>query len=143
MDITIVGASNTFARGIADWAVAARHDITIVGASRAQAEAFVASLGAGTAAGPESDLHTKLIFAALPYVCLLDMWEFYGRQLDGRTLVILGADLSVVRKLSKERPSVKVLGLRIGAKPSDVVIDGDDWEAKHLVTQLFQKHPAL
>ncbi|HTV73224.1 MAG TPA: hypothetical protein VME66_05945 [Candidatus Acidoferrales bacterium] len=30
MNITIVGASNAFARGIADWAVAARHDITIV-----------------------------------------------------------------------------------------------------------------
>jgi predicted dinucleotide-binding enzyme len=143
MNITIVGASNAFARGIADWAVAARHDITIVGHSLAQAQAFVASLGAGTAAGPESGLHTQLIFAALPYACLLDMWEFYREQLDGRTLLILGADLSVVRKLSKERPSVKVLGLRIAPETSAILIEGDDEEANQLVTQLFQEHAAL
>jgi predicted dinucleotide-binding enzyme len=145
MDMTIVGASQTFAQGIADWAVAAGHNVTIVGPSRAQAEAFVADLGAGRAAGPESGLGTKLVFAALPSVCLLDMWNFYGAQLDGRVLVVLGADSRLVKELSQQRPGVKVLALRTAGENSEILLEGDDAQAKHLVMRLFQEGhtPAL
>lgn len=138
MKITIVGASETFARSIADWAVAAKHNVTIVGPSRAQAEAFVPKLGAGRAVGPDAKLSTKIVFAALPYVCLLDVWNSYGEELDGKVLVVLGADQRVIKKLSEERPAVRVLGLRIADATSGVFLDGDDAEAKELIARLFQ-----
>ncbi|MGA2448262.1 MAG: hypothetical protein ABTD50_06285 [Polyangiaceae bacterium] len=64
MDITHIGATGTFAGGFATWAVAAGHDITIVGPSRAQAEAFVKQLGAGKPAGRTDRLRTEIVFAA-------------------------------------------------------------------------------
>ena len=45
MKVSIIGASDMFARGIARWAVGAGLDVTIVGPSRARAEAFVEQLG--------------------------------------------------------------------------------------------------
>ena len=50
MKISIIGASDMFARGTARWAVSAGHDVTIMGPNRATAEAFVEQLGGGKAA---------------------------------------------------------------------------------------------
>ena len=41
MNITLIGASDMFARGFATWAVAAGNNVTIVGLNRGQAEQLV------------------------------------------------------------------------------------------------------
>ena len=122
MDITIVGATATFAGGIARWTIDSGHNITIVGPSRAQAERFVNELGAGTPAGPEDGLNTELIVAALPHVCLLDMWHYYGEQLEGKILVAIGADRKTTEQLSRERPDVKIVAVQTAPKTGDVLL---------------------
>ena len=87
MDLTIIGASDVFARGLATWAVAAKHNVTIVGFNRGQAEELVKSVHAARAAGPRDPLLDNVIFLAMPYNCVLDARDSYGKQLDGRIVV--------------------------------------------------------
>jgi hypothetical protein len=44
MNITIIGASDSFARGLATWAAAAAHKVTPVGFNLGQAEALVSTV---------------------------------------------------------------------------------------------------
>ena len=161
MNITLIGASDTFAGGFATWAAAAGHEITIVGPSRVQAEAFVEQLGAGLAAGPADRLRTEIVFAALPYVCLVDAWESYGDDLDGRVLVDVALPVdfagtpvhldagSAAEALALARPRVRVVkafhpgfvGAQGpgggGAEERAVLLAGDDAGAKRLVAAVF------
>jgi hypothetical protein len=61
-----------FARGLAAWAVAAEHNVTIVGFNRGQAEGLVNSVHAAKAADPRDPLLDNVIFFAMPYNCVLN-----------------------------------------------------------------------
>ena len=163
MRISIVGASDMYARGIARWAVDAGHDVTIVGPSRATAEAFVEQLGGGKAAGPRDRLKDDVIFLAMPYVCVLDARNSYGSQLDGKIIVditvpfdmntgepIHPAAGSAAQEITSVRPGARVVkafrpafaGGAVGTEGTDqtgdVFLAGDDVEAKRVVAKLFE-----
>jgi len=164
MNVTLIGASDMFARGFATWAVAAGHNLTIVGFNRGQAEQLSNDIGAGRAAGPGDPLRDNLIFLAMPYNCVLDAWAFYGEQFDGKVVVDVTTPIdvetfepiypeagSVAQEISKGRPGAKILkvfhprfaGPLAPEQNSDevrnVLLAGDDAEAKRLVTQFFKQ----
>jgi len=167
MNVTLIGVSTTFARGFADWAVAAGHDLTVVGWNRASAEASAEGVGARRSAGPSDPLRDSLIFLALPYVCLRPVLESYGGELDGKVLVdlIVPFDLdtmepihpeagSTAQEIALARPGARVvkafsprfnprlagtLAAPQGAnRRSNVLLAGGDDEAKRIVAQLFE-----
>ena len=60
MNLTIIGASDEYARGLASWAVAAgKLKVTIVGFNLGQAKELVKSIRAGSAAGPGHPLRQQ------------------------------------------------------------------------------------
>jgi len=163
MKVSIIGASDMFARGIARWAVGAGLDVTIVGPSRARAEAFVEQLGRGKAAGPRDRLQDDVVFFAMPYVCVLDARDSYGSQLDGKIVVdvtipfdvntlqpICPAAGSSAQEITALRPAARVVKVFHPAFASAVVgtggtdqtgevfLAGDDVEAKRIVAKLFE-----
>jgi len=165
MHVTIVGASDTYALGFASWAVAAGHHVTIVGPSRGQAEAFAKKINAATATGPHDPIVDNVIFLAMPYNCVLDARDSYGRQLDGKIVVDLTTPIdpgtfepihpdagSVAQEITRARPGARVVKAfnprfmgPLGAEQNstqhtrDVLLVGDDVEAKHLIAQLFDE----
>jgi len=56
MDITLIGASDMFARDFATWAVAGEQNVTVVGPGIAKPEAFMRDIGAAKAAGRRAPL---------------------------------------------------------------------------------------
>ena len=164
MDLTIIGASDVFARGLASWADAAKHNVTIVGFNRGQAEELVKSVHAARAAGPRDPLLDNLIFLAMPYNCVLDARDSYGKQLDGRIVVNVTTpfDLdtfepihpeagSAAQEIAKVRPGAKVVKAfhprfagtlaapqGSGQETRNVLLAGDDADAKRQVSHLFK-----
>jgi len=165
MNLTIIGASDMFARGLATWAVAAGHNVTIVGFNRDQAEDLVKMIGSAKAAGPRDPLPDDVIFLAMPYSCVLDARDFYGKQLSGKIIVDVTTpiDLNTFEPVHPEAGSaadeivkagfgarvVKVFHPRFAGtlvweqnsdqETSDVFVAGDDLEAKSVVMQLFEQ----
>jgi predicted dinucleotide-binding enzyme len=122
MNITIIGASDTFARGLATWAIAAGHDVTIVGFNLGQAEILVRTINRAKAAGPSDPLLDSLIFMAMPSSCVLDARDFYGEQLDGKIVVDVTTPIhletfepihpeagSVAQEIAKALPRARVV----------------------------------
>ena len=164
MHITVVGASDSYARGFVTWAVAAGYHVTVVGPSRGQAEAFVRRIDAAMAAGPHDPIADDIVFLAMPYTCVLDARDSYGRQLDGKTVVDLTTPIdpetfepihpkagSAAQEIKNAQPAARVVkafhprfvGPQDGrqnstAQTRDVYLAGDDAVAKHLVAQLFE-----
>ena len=163
MDITLIGATDLFAGGFATWALAAGHRLTVVGPSLPRAEAYVRELGDGRPAGPHDPLHDEVVFIALPYPCLRDVWEFYGDELDGRILVDLLTPLdlqtgepihpregSTAEELANHGPRARVVKAynrtfagRMGSGAAfppaeDVLLAGDDPAAKEALVPLFE-----
>lgn len=163
MNITLIGASDMFARGFATWAVGAGHAVTVVGFNRGQAEELVKAIQSGRAAGAGDPLLDDMIFMAMPYNCVLDARDFYGKELDGKIVVDLTTPIDVAtlepiypeagsaaQEISKRRPGARVLKvfhpMFAGAtapeqnpeKVRQVLLAGDDGEAKRRVTQLFK-----
>jgi len=165
MNLTIIGASDMFARGLATWAVAAGHNVTIVGFNREQAEELVKKIGSARAAGPRDPLPDNVIFLAMPYSCVLDARDFYGKQLSGKIVVDVTTpmDLNTFEPIHPEAGSAadEIVKAGIGARvvkafhprfagtfvrqqdsdqeTSDVFVAGDDLEAKSVVMQLFEQ----
>jgi len=167
MNVTLIGASTTFARGFADWAVAAGHDLTVVGWDPASAVASARDVGAKRSAGPSDPLGDSVVVLALPYVCLHPVLESYGAELDGKVLVDLIApfDLdtmepiqpeagSTAQEIVRARPRARVVkafstrfsprlaGTRVsrGAnRRSTVLLAGDDHGAKRIAAHLFER----
>ena len=88
MNITIIGASDAFARGLATWASAAGHDVTMVGFNLGQAETLAKTISRARTAGPSGPLLDKLIFMAMPYSCVIDAREFYSDARMARVTTI-------------------------------------------------------
>jgi hypothetical protein len=137
--------------------------VAIVGPSRGQAEAFAKKINAATATGPHDPIVDNVIFLAMPYNCVLDARDFYGRQLDGRIVVDLTTPIdfetfepihpeagSAAQEITKARPGARVVKafnpMFVGPwepeqnstqQTRDVFLAGDDVEAKHLIAQFF------
>ena len=112
MNITLIGASDMFARGFAAWAVAAGHNVTIVGFNPGQAEQLVNDIHADRAAVPGDPLLDNVISLAMPFNCVLDARDFYGKQLDNKividvTLPIDFETAGLVRRCSGRTPCGK------------------------------------
>jgi len=162
--MTLIGASNMFARGFATWAVAAGHKVTIVGPNRGSAEALAQDVGAKRAAGRGDPLRDDVIFIALPYVCLRDVLESYDGKLDGKVVVdlITPFDLDTIEPIHPEAGStaqeialawpgarvVKAFNPRFAGAPfaaqsadrtRDVLLAADDARAKRIVAQLLEE----
>jgi len=170
MNITIIGASDAFARGLATWASAAGHDVTMVGFNLGQAETLAKTISRARAAGPSEPLLDELIFMAMPYSCVLEARDFYGKQLDDKIVVDVTTPIhldtfepihpeagEVAQEIAKTRPEARVVKAfnarfagpllpdeNLSEETHDVFLAGDDVEAKHVVAQLFRKgglHP--
>jgi 8-hydroxy-5-deazaflavin:NADPH oxidoreductase len=170
MNVTIIGASDTFARGLATWAIAAEHDVTIVGFDLGQAESLVRTITRARAAGPSDPLLDHLIFMAMPYSCVLDARDFYGKQLDDKIVVDVTTPIhldtfepihpeagSVAQEIAKALPRARVVKAfnpkfagtlfpdeDLSQETRDVFLARDDVEAKRVVAKLFKKgglHP--
>ena len=76
----------------------------------------------GRAAGPGDPLLDDMIFMAMPYNCVLDGRDFYGKQLDGKIVVDLTTPIDVAtlepiypeagsaaQEISKRRPGARAL----------------------------------
>ena len=164
MHITVVGASASYARGFVTWAVAAGYHVPVVGPSRGQAEAFARKLDAAIAAGPRDPIADNIVFLAMPYTCVLDARDSYGRQLDGKIVVDLTTPVdpetfepihpkagSAAQEIKSAQPGARVVKAfhprfvgpqdarqNSTAQTRDVYLAGDDAGAKHFVAQLFE-----
>jgi len=164
MNLTIIGASDEYARSLASWAVDAGHQVTIVGFNLGQAKELVKSIGARSAAGPSHPLRDKVIFLAMPYNCVLDARDFYGKQLNGKIVIDVTTPIdpdsfepihpgagSVAQEIVKAALGARVVkvfhpnfaGMLVADQNPDqetiaVLMAGDDAEAKSIVAELFQ-----
>jgi len=165
MDITIIGVSDTFARNIADWAIEAGHNITFVGPNLSQAVVFVNELGVGKPVGPESPLTDKIMFIAIPYICLQPVLQTYAKELGEKIVVDLltPIDLDTFHLIHPKAGStsheimmswskskvVKAFNIQFAGQlltkrntkaiSHDVFLASDDDEAQKLVSQLFDE----
>ena len=163
MNMTIIGASDSFARGLAVWAVASGHHVTVVGFNRSQAETLVTTIRGAKPSDPSDPLVGHVVLLAMPYDCVLDAWGFYGRQLDGKIVVDVTTPIdrdrfepihpeagSVAQEIAKGRPAARIVKafhpafagppITDGATPgerNEVFLASDDAEAKRVVARLF------
>ena len=165
MNVTIIGASDAFARGLATWAVAAGHNVSVVGFNLAQATALASTIKGAQPKGPSDSLTDTLIFVAMPFNCVLDAGNFYGKQFDGKIVVDVTTPInpdtveaiipeagSVAEEIAKMHPTAKVVkafnprfsgalvaGENSGEEADEVLLAGDDFQAKRTVAQFFNQ----
>jgi len=165
LNLTVVGASDFFARGFATWAVGSGHRVSIVGPSLDQAQVFAKGIKAAQAAGPRDPLLDNVIVFAMPYDCVLDARDSYGNQLDGKIVVDVTTPVdfdtseplhpeagSVAEEIANARPGARVVkafsrrfsaGMPTGRRTEplslEVLIASDDVEAKRTASDLFKE----
>ena len=163
MNMTIIGASDSFARGLAEWAVASGHHVTVVGFNRSQAETLVTTIRGAKPSDPSDPLVDNVVFLAMPYDCVLDAWGFYDGQLDGKIVVDVTTPIdrdrfepihpeagSVAQEIAAGTPAARIVKVFHPAFAVPPIVDGatavernevflasDDVEAKRVVAQLF------
>ncbi|WP_217912705.1 NADPH-dependent F420 reductase [Miltoncostaea marina] len=157
MDVTIIGTGN-MARGIGARVVAGGHGLTVLGRERAEAEALAAELGGGARAGEVGEpAESDLVVLAVPYEAAADL----ARRYDGATIVDItnpvdfssfepihpGAG-SAAEEIQAAAPGARVVKAfnttfagtlaegAVAGQPLDVLIAGDDEEAKGRVARL-------
>jgi predicted dinucleotide-binding enzyme len=157
MDVTIIGTGN-MARGIGSRVLAGGHGLTIVGRNPESAEQVVADLGGGSVAdSPAGDV---VVFAVY-YADAREAAEQHREQLSGKVAVditnpvnesfdalVVPPDGSATRELAALVPDarwVKAFNTTfantlaagdVSGQPLDVLIAGDDEEAKNAVATL-------
>jgi predicted dinucleotide-binding enzyme len=162
MDVTIIGTGN-MARGIGSRVLAGGHNLTVVGKDEERARAVLRDLGgenAETAASGEP-IGGDVVVLAVYYDDARDAVQQYGDQLDGKVVVditnpvnetfdalVVPPDGSATSELAKLNPGarfVKAFNINfsgtlqageVAGQPLDVLIAGDDDEAKEKVAQL-------
>lgn len=118
MNLTIIGASEAYAKSIGLWALESGHEVTFVGFSLDQSRQFIREIGGGNALGPNDDLPNEVIFLALPYDCLWPVLNNYPSQFNGKILVDLILPTpgtakpiagSVAEEIAQARPRARVV----------------------------------
>ena len=163
MDITIIGTGN-MARGIATRALAGGHGVTLLGTDKEKAEALAGELDGDVRAGAVGDpLQGDVVVPAVWYPALGDVLGRYGDQLDGKVVIDItnpvdASDFSRIpvdagsaaQEIAQKAPGAKVVKAfnttfagtlvagGVGGQPLDVLIAGDDEEAKKTVARIVE-----
>jgi 8-hydroxy-5-deazaflavin:NADPH oxidoreductase len=157
MDVTIIGTGN-MARGIGSRALAGGHELAVVGRRAESAEEVIADLGGGSVA---SEAGGDVIVLAVYYDDARQAAEQHREQLAGRVVVditnpvnetfdglVVPPDSSATKELSSLVPDARwvkafnttfantLVAGEVGGQPLDVLIAGDDDEAKNAVATL-------
>jgi 8-hydroxy-5-deazaflavin:NADPH oxidoreductase len=163
MRITIIGAGN-MGRGIGTRAVAGGHEVEIVDRDPAEAQRLADELGgSATALEPGAPLGGEVVVFAVYYPGIKDAVGQYADQLAGKVVVDITNPVNtetwdslatrpdsssaeeVQQLVPQGTPVVKafnttfagtLLGGEVGGQPLDVLIAGDDAEAKRKVSQV-------
>jgi len=161
MNITILGTGN-MARGIATRAVAGGHTVTLLGTTADKAQALAGELSGTVRAGAVGDaLDGDVVVLAVPYGALDDVLDTYAGQLDGRVVVDITNPVdfssftpldvpagSAAQEIAQKAPGAKVVKAfnttfagtlvdgGVGGQPLDVLLAGDDEDAKATVSQV-------
>ena len=165
MKITIIGAGN-MGRGIGLRAVAGGNEVEIIDRNPDEARALADELGeSATAVEPDGQVGGDLVVLAVYYPSIAAAVEQYGDRLQGKVVVdislpldwetmdglVVPADSSAAEETQKlvpgGTPVVKAFTTNFattlqsgekGGTPLDVMIAGDDDEAKHKVAELVE-----
>jgi 8-hydroxy-5-deazaflavin:NADPH oxidoreductase len=165
VNVTIIGTGN-MARGIGSRLVAGGHRVTVLGKEVDAAEEVVADLGAeGLAqAGRSGDpIGDEVVVLAVYYPDALAAVEQYGDQLDGKVVVditnpvnetfdglVTPPDGSAAQELAAAASGARLVKAfnttfattlregEVAGQPLDVLLAGDDEEAKATVAQLAE-----
>jgi NADPH-dependent F420 reductase len=163
MKVTIIGAGN-MGRGIGTRAVAGGHEVEIVDRDPADAQKLAEELGSSaTSVDPSSSLGGEVVVFAVYYPGIKDAVQQYADQLAGKVVVDItnpvntetwdslatppgGSSAEEVQQLLPQgTPVVKAFNTtfaptlvqgEVAGHPLDVLIAGDDDEAKQKVAQL-------
>jgi 8-hydroxy-5-deazaflavin:NADPH oxidoreductase len=163
MKVTIVGAGN-MGRGIGTRAVAGGHDVEIVDRDAGQARALAEELGGSAAAlDPGEPLGGDVVVFAVYYPAIKDAVREYADRLAGKVVVditnpvetetwddlatpagtssaeevaqLVPKETSVVKAFNTTFAPTLVAG-EVGGQKLDVLIAGDDDEAKRKVAEI-------
>ncbi|HXV56585.1 MAG TPA: NADPH-dependent F420 reductase [Gaiellaceae bacterium] len=163
MKVTIVGAGN-MGRGIGTRAVAGGHEVEIVDRDPAEAQRLAEELGGAAAAlGPEDPFGGEVVVLAVYYPGVKDAAAQYADRLAGKVVVditnpvdtetwdrlatppgtssaaevagIVPEGTPVVKAFNTTFATTLVEG-EVGGQPLDVLLAGDDDEAKAKVAQI-------
>lgn len=160
MDVTIIGTGN-MARAIGGRVLEGGHRLTVVGKDRERAEQVAAELGDVSTAVAGDPLEGDVVVLAVYYPDAREAVEQYRDQLAGKAVVditnpvndsfdglAVPADGSATRELAELAPDahfVKAFNTtfantltegRVAGQPLDVLIAGDDAQAKDAVETL-------
>jgi predicted dinucleotide-binding enzyme len=165
MNVTIIGTGN-MARGIGSRLVAGGHDVTVLGKERGAAEAVTGELkgdGSATPGRSGDPIPDDVVVLAVYYPDARDVVERYGDGLAGKVVVditnpvnesfdglVTPPDSSAAQELAARLPGARLVKAfnttfaatlasgRVADQPLDVLIAGDDEEAKRTVARLVE-----
>jgi 8-hydroxy-5-deazaflavin:NADPH oxidoreductase len=160
MDVTIIGTGN-MARGVGSRVLAGGHELTVVGKESDRAEAVVADVGGGKAAAADDPVAGDVVVLAVYYPDAREAVERYGDQLSGKVVVditnpvnesfdglVVPPDGSATDELASLAPGARFVKAfnttfantltegDVAGQPLDVLLAGDDEEAKGAVATL-------
>lgn len=165
MRVTIIGTGN-MARGIGRRLVEGGHELNVLGKDAEAAEAVIADLGAegSASAGSSGDpIEDDVVVLAVYYPDAQALVEEYGDGLSGKVVVdisnpvnetvddlVTPPDSSAAQELAATAPGARFVKAfnttfastlhdgKVGGEPLDVLIAGDDEDAKRTVAQLAE-----
>jgi predicted dinucleotide-binding enzyme len=163
MNVTIIGTGN-MARGIGSRLVAGGQDVTVLGKETSDAEAVVGDIGGSAEAGRSGDaIADDVVVLAVYFPDAKAVVDQYGDGLSGKVVVditnpvnetfdglVTPPDSSAAQELAGSVAGARVVKafnttfantLREGSvagEPLDVLIAGDDEDAKATVAQLVE-----
>jgi len=163
VDVTIIGTGN-MARGIATRVLAGGHAVTLLGTSRAKAEALAAELEGDVRSGQSGDpIAGDVVVLAVWYQAVDEVLAAYRDQLAGKVVVDITNPVdpetyaplsidegSVAQQIAVRVPEANVVKAfnttfagtlvagAVAGQPLDVFLAGDDEGAKDTVKQLVR-----
>lgn len=163
MDITIIGTGN-MARGIAARALAGNNKVTLHGHEADDAPSAAAEIDGTVDTGTVGDqLAGDVVVLAIPYGAIDSVLDAYDGQLDGKVVVDITNPVdfdsftplaveagSAAQEIASKAPAAKVVTAfnttfagtlvdgSVAGQPLDVLIAGDDEEAKSTVAELVE-----
>ncbi len=165
MNITIFGTGN-MARGLATRFLAGGHNVTLLGTEADKAEALAGELGGSVGSGTTGDPITgNVVVLAVPFEAAVPIMQRYGEALSGKVVVdttnpvnwdtmddlVTPPDSSAAEEIAKAASEgtriVKAFNTtfaptlvdsQVAGQPLDVLIAGDDADAKETVAALVR-----
>ena len=154
------------ARGIATRLLAGGHDVTVLGTEAEKAKELAGELSGSVGSGTtDSSIEGEVVVLAVPYEAAAPLVQKYGNGLSGKVVVditnpidwesmdrlVTPPDSSAAEEISKAAPEgarmVKAFNTtfagtlvdrQVAGQPLDVLIAGDDEEAKEVVAGLVR-----